>query len=93
MWIEDAIAIALALAAAAWLVRGWWRGAVSPPCAPRENLPAGADGLIGQPLEEVEKFYIQKALELTQGNREEAATMLGIGERTLYRKIKRYGFN
>jgi len=25
------------------------------------------------------------------GNREEAAKMLGIGERTLYRKIDRYG--
>jgi two-component system response regulator HydG len=52
---------------------------------------AGPDGLIGRPLEEVEKYYIQKSLELTQGNREEAATMLGIGERTLYRKIKEWG--
>jgi two-component system response regulator HydG len=54
-------------------------------------VSAGADGLIGRPLEEVEKFYIQKALEITQGNREEAATMLGIGERTMYRKIKEWG--
>ena len=54
-------------------------------------VSAGADGLIGRPLEEVEKFYIQQSLELTQGNREEAATMLGIGERTLYRKIKEWG--
>jgi two-component system response regulator HydG len=30
-------------------------------------------------------------LRLTAGNREEAAKMLGIGERTLYRKIKEYG--
>ncbi|MCA9095831.1 MAG: hypothetical protein KDA68_20270, partial [Planctomycetaceae bacterium] len=28
---------------------------------------------------------------LTGGKREEAATMLGIGERTLYRKIKEFG--
>jgi len=28
---------------------------------------------------------------LTAGNREEAAKMLGIGERTLYRKIKEFG--
>jgi two-component system response regulator HydG len=52
---------------------------------------AGADGLVGRPLEEVEKYYIQKALELTGGKREEAAAMLGIGERTLYRKIKEWG--
>jgi two-component system response regulator HydG len=36
----------------------------------------------------VERHYIEKALELTQGNREEAARMLGIGERTLYRVIQ-----
>lgn len=50
----------------------------------------GADGLIGRPLTEVEKFYIERALELTGGKREEAAKMLEIGERTLYRKIKEY---
>lgn len=52
---------------------------------------AGADSLIGRPLEEVEAYYIARALELTHGKREEAARMLGIGERTLYRKIKEYG--
>ncbi len=51
----------------------------------------GADALIGKPLSEVEKHYIQRALELTDCNREEAASLLGIGERTLYRKIKEYG--
>lgn len=53
--------------------------------------PAGADSLIGRPMDEVEKYYIQRALELTDGNREETARLLGIGERTLYRKIKEYG--
>jgi len=52
---------------------------------------SGADLLIGRPLTEVEKYYIQRALELTDGNREEAAKMLEIGERTLYRKINEYG--
>ena len=52
---------------------------------------SGADSLVGRPLNDVERYYIQRALELTDGRREEAATLLGIGERTLYRKIKEYG--
>jgi two-component system response regulator HydG len=45
-------------------------------------------GLVGRPLTEVERYFMEKALELTEGNREEAARMLGIGERTLYRMIQ-----
>jgi two-component system response regulator HydG len=55
-----------------------------------QDTAAGADSLIGRPLSEVEKYYIERALELADGNREEAARMLDIGERTLYRKIKEY---
>ncbi|MEZ6047174.1 MAG: sigma 54-interacting transcriptional regulator [Planctomycetaceae bacterium] len=55
-----------------------------------DGFLSGADSLVGRPLAEVEKYYIQKALELTGGKREEAASMLGIGERTLYRKIREY---
>ena len=51
---------------------------------------SGVDSLVGRPLDEVEKFYISRALEITDGNREEAARLLAIGERTLYRKIKEY---
>ncbi|NLW49373.1 MAG: sigma-54-dependent Fis family transcriptional regulator [Candidatus Brocadiaceae bacterium] len=47
--------------------------------------------LAGQPLEEVEKRHIARTLELVDGNREKAAELLGIGERTLYRKIEKYG--
>lgn len=50
----------------------------------------GTDHLIGKPLTEVERYYSEKALELTGGNREEAAKMLGIGERTLYRQIQEW---
>ena len=57
---------------------------------PAADGAAGADTLIGRPLNDVEKYYIQRALEITSGKREEAANMLGIGERTLYRKIKEY---
>ena len=59
--------------------------------APLTAAGSGADVLIGRPLKDVEKYYIQRILELTEGNREEAAQSLGIGERTLYRKIKEYG--
>jgi two-component system response regulator HydG len=46
--------------------------------------------LAGVNLDELEKAAIEKTLELVDGNREKAATMLGIGERTLYRKIREY---
>ena len=51
---------------------------------------AGVDSLVGKSLEEIEKHYIIKTLKRTGGNREEAARLLGIGERTLYRKLKEY---
>jgi two-component system response regulator HydG len=52
------------------------------------SSPAGPAGLVGRPLTEVERYYIEQALALTGGNREEASRMLGIGERTLYRTIQ-----
>jgi DNA-binding NtrC family response regulator len=51
----------------------------------------GAGGLAGTSLEQLEKRAIRETLRLTAGNREAAAQMLGIGERTLYRKLKEYG--
>jgi two-component system, NtrC family, response regulator HydG len=48
----------------------------------------GPEHLVGRPLAEVERYYIERALEQTEGNREEAARLLGIGERTLYRVIQ-----
>ncbi len=41
-------------------------------------------------LNEIEKQAIIETLAKTKGNRQEAAKILGIGERTLYRKIKEY---
>ena len=49
---------------------------------------AASGNLIGRSLAEVERYYIEEALKLTKNNREEASKMLGIGERTLYRKIQ-----
>ncbi|MFA9480416.1 sigma-54-dependent transcriptional regulator [Phycisphaerales bacterium AB-hyl4] len=52
-------------------------------------------GLLPDPstmnLEQIEKRAIRNALRINHGNREAAAKMLGIGERTLYRKLKEYG--
>jgi two-component system response regulator HydG len=55
---------------------------------PVDGRATGPANLVGRPLTEVERYYIEQALALTEGNREEAARMLGIGERTLYRVIQ-----
>jgi two-component system response regulator HydG len=60
-----------------------------------EELPAAtsANGpveLIGRSLDEIERWAIEQTLKLTSGNREEAARVLGIGARTLYRKLDKY---
>ncbi|MBI1370582.1 MAG: response regulator [Planctomycetes bacterium] len=49
------------------------------------------DGLAGLSLEQIEKQAIRNTLRMTGGNREQAAKLLNIGERTLYRKLKEYG--
>jgi len=56
----------------------------------REIIPA-TSGLIGLSMAKVERIMIERTLQATGGNREQAAKMLGIGTRTLYRKIKEYG--
>jgi len=62
--------------------------------ADSEPLPQASPGslaaLVGKPLDEVERLFISETLSCAGGNREEAARLLGIGERTLYRKIKEY---
>jgi two-component system response regulator HydG len=55
-----------------------------------EHRPAAAGSLVGRPLAEVERYLMEQALQMTDNNREEAARMLGIGERTLYRNIQQW---
>lgn len=43
-----------------------------------------------QPLEAMERRYIQHVLQAVQGNRTEAARILGIDRKTLYRRLKEY---
>jgi DNA-binding NtrC family response regulator len=44
----------------------------------------------GMTMADVERAAIEAALRDTKGNRRKAAEVLGIGERTLYRKLKEY---
>ncbi|EHQ91273.1 sigma-54-dependent transcriptional regulator [Desulfosporosinus youngiae] len=44
-------------------------------------------------LEEVERLYILSALKLVEGNKAQAAKLLGISVRNLYRKIESYASN
>ncbi len=64
-----------------------------PEITQRRQLTAGSGspaGLGSVSLDELEKQAIEETLAKTNGNREKTAKILGIGERTLYRKIKEY---
>ncbi|MFW2390366.1 MAG: sigma-54 interaction domain-containing protein, partial [Polyangiales bacterium] len=63
-----------------------WLDAMTPGTAPSAS---------GEPetLEDIERRAVEKALDAVQGNRKQAAARLGIGERTLYDKLKRYGLS
>ncbi|MEX0794746.1 MAG: sigma-54 dependent transcriptional regulator [Pirellulaceae bacterium] len=70
------------------------------PVKPESGLPKtgppviepgeGLSAFVGRPISEAEEWLIAETLKFTGQNREEAARLLGIGERTLYRKIKDY---
>jgi DNA-binding NtrC family response regulator len=44
-----------------------------------------------QPLEEVERRYILRVVEACKGNKSQAARVLGIGRKTLYRRLVSFG--
>jgi DNA-binding NtrC family response regulator len=52
------------------------------------DLPPGE--LIGKTMDQIERWAIEETLKMTAGNREEAAKLLEIGARTLYRKLDKY---
>ena len=58
---------------------------------PEDVADAALGQLAGIPIDQAEKQLIRNTLRMVDGNREQAARILGIGERTLYRKIKEYG--
>ncbi|MBN1771356.1 MAG: sigma-54-dependent Fis family transcriptional regulator, partial [Deltaproteobacteria bacterium] len=63
---------------------------LEPPAAPGPAAVPGAPSPV-KPLADLEREAIDRALAETGGNRREAALRLGIGVRTLYEKLKRYG--
>ena len=63
-------------------------GGDRPPAVPEERTVVFRPGMT---MEELEKQAIVAVLQEVQGNRRKAAESLGIGERTLYRKIQKYG--
>ena len=66
-----------------------------PSAEPTAATPMPAPGsemseLVGKSMDEIERWAIEQTLQLTAGNRDEAAKILGIGARTLYRKLDKY---
>jgi two-component system response regulator AtoC len=47
--------------------------------------------VVGKKLADLEREAILATLASVDGNRRKAAEILGIGERTLYDKLKKYG--
>lgn len=65
-------------------------GGEDPPAVAAPALAEGPSDLIGKPLAEIERWAIEETLRLTNDNREEAAKILSIGARTLYRRLDQY---
>ncbi len=61
-----------------------------PPAAPEPVSEASSEPAVPLPLEEIEKQHILSTLEGTEGNRTQAAKLLGISIRTLRNKISAY---
>ena len=59
-------------------------------CLPKEIAQNTTEGETGLSLEEVEKRHILKMLDFFSGNRQKTAEVLGIGRKTLYRKLAGY---
>jgi two-component system response regulator HydG len=55
-----------------------------------DHSVSGMNNLVGISITQAEKELIRNTLKMVEGNREQAAKILGIGERTLYRKIREY---
>ncbi len=86
--------VALPGTAGAPLAAGYPPALAWPPPPLPEPEPPEERGVIvfrpGMTMQDLEREAISAALREARGNRRRAAEMLGIGERTLYRKLKEY---
>ena len=57
----------------------------------RATAPARVEVVVGMTVREVERRLVAATLERTGADKRRAAALLGIGLRTLYRKIREYG--
>jgi DNA-binding NtrC family response regulator len=58
--------------------------------APQAATPASA-AAAGVAIKDVERAHLESTLEMTRGNRTQAAEMLGISIRTMRNRIREYG--
>jgi len=61
-----------------------------PVASQTENANVDNTFLVGKSLREIERWAIENTLQIAGGNREETASILGVSERNLYRKLKEY---
>jgi DNA-binding NtrC family response regulator len=88
--LENCIHAAVALAASKTIGFDDLPTGVRSPHGPLRNLSLGAASN-PQTLDEVERLHILRVLDALQGNKADAARVLGINRATLYRKLQRYG--
>lgn len=69
--------------------------AITENCLPKELLENGCGCTDARPmsLEAMELDHIARVLSIYEGNKQKAAEVLGIGRKTLYRKIEKYGLD
>jgi DNA-binding NtrC family response regulator len=58
--------------------------------AAREHLQTQKDFLLDDALRDLERSYVEAALDITRGNLSQAAKLLGIHRTTLYSRMQNY---
>lgn len=90
-WMCDGVSVPAAEPATPALAESEWNDPwQSPACPPVEPTAPEPSGLGGISLDVIERRAILETLQQTSGNRKKAAEVLGISDRTLRDRIRRY---